>query len=344
MSEAIAGLKRAGRHVWRVDRVVLATLALVLLLAQIDPAQVPGSLLFTLESLLQIAPFLAVSVAFAAGAKATGLDRQIARIFAARGGSAIVLAAAFGALSPFCSCGVIPIIAGLLGAGVPLPPVMAFWLASPLMDPEMFILMLPVFPLEFVLVKGMAAFALGLAGGWAIRFLMHMPAFNSPLKHAPSGCATGVMKESPVVWRFWNVPSRREAFFGESRSTGWFLFKWLTLAFLVESLMVAYLPADGLASVVGDNPFWAVPTAAAVGVPAYLNGYAAIPTVSALIDLGLPAGAGLAFMLAGGVTSIPAAMSVYALVRWPVMLAYLALGGLGAVAAGLAYQGMLLAL
>lgn len=44
----------------------------------------------------------------------------------------IVLASLFGALSPFCSCGVVPLIAGLPGVGVPLAPVMAFWLSSPL--------------------------------------------------------------------------------------------------------------------------------------------------------------------------------------------------------------------
>ena len=38
----------------------------------------------------------------------------------------IAAAALFGSLSPFCSCGVIPIVAGLLGVGVPLAPVMAF--------------------------------------------------------------------------------------------------------------------------------------------------------------------------------------------------------------------------
>ena len=38
----------------------------------------------------------------------------------------MIPAALFGSLSPFCSCGVIPIVAGLLGIGVPLAPVMAF--------------------------------------------------------------------------------------------------------------------------------------------------------------------------------------------------------------------------
>jgi uncharacterized membrane protein YraQ (UPF0718 family) len=77
-----------------------------------------------------------------------------------------------------------------------------------------------------------------------------------------------------------------------------------------------------------------------VGVPAYLNGYAAIPTVSALIDLGMAPGAGLAFMVAGGVTSIPAAMAVFALVRRAVFTWYIALGLAGSLAVGFAYQAL----
>jgi len=49
-------------------------------------------------------------------------------------------------------------------------------------------------------------------------------------------------------------------------------------------------------------------------------------------------GAGLAFMVAGGVTSIPAAMAVCALVKRPVFLWRLALGLSGLLAVGLVYQ------
>ncbi|MFP6740427.1 MAG: permease, partial [Alphaproteobacteria bacterium] len=122
----------------RFDRVVLATLGLFAVLLTLVPPQAYASVVFTLESIVYISPFLIVSVVLAASVKATGLDRQIAVIFSGRQGPVIVAAAVFGALSPFCSCGVVPIIAALLSSGVPLAPVMAFWIASPLMDPEMF--------------------------------------------------------------------------------------------------------------------------------------------------------------------------------------------------------------
>ena len=48
-------------------------------------------------------------------------------------------------------------------------------------------------------------------------------------------------------------------------------------------------------------------------------------------------GAGMAFLVAGGVSSVPAAIAVWALVRWPVFLAYLGFALVGAASAGLLF-------
>jgi hypothetical protein len=79
-------------------------------------------------------------------------------------------------------------------------------------------------------------------------------------------------------------------------------------------------------------------TATLVGVPAYLNGYAALPLVGGLIEQGMAPGAGMAFLVAGGVTSIPAAMAVWALARPPVFALYIGLSLTGAFASGLLFQ------
>jgi hypothetical protein len=71
--------------------------------------------------------------------------------------------------------------------------------------------------------------------------------------------------------------------------------------------------------------------------PHYLNGYAALPLVGGLIERGMAPGAAMAFLVAGGVTSIPAAIAVFALARLPVFLAYLAFALIGATAAGIAF-------
>ncbi len=339
-------LRRLAARLARVDRVVLAFAAALALLLVFDPAQARASLAFTLDSLLFIAPFLAASVLVAATAKATGADARIARLLDGRPAATIAVAALFGALSPFCSCGVVPVVAALLGAGVPLAPVMAFWIASPIMDPEMFILTAAVLGLPFAVAKTLAAIGMGLIAGFATHALASRPAFASPLRAGIGGgcggssCATRAKPAgpAPVVWRFWPEPARRATFASEARAAGWFLGKWLALAFLAESLMVAWIPGEAVASWLGGAAWWAIPAAALAGIPAYLNGFAAIPTVSGLIALGMAPGAALAFMVAGAVTSIPAAMAVYALARRPVFLWYLLLGLAGALASGVLYQ------
>jgi uncharacterized membrane protein YraQ (UPF0718 family) len=139
------------------------------------------------------------------------------------------------------------------------------------------------------------------------------------------------------VWSFWHEPQRRQSFARSGLDNGLFLGKWLAVAFLLESLMLAWVPAELIATSIGGNGWLTVLGATLVGVPAYLNGYAALPLVGGLIEQGMAPGAGMAFLLAGGVTSIPAAIAVYALARPPVFLAYLTFAFLGALAAGLLF-------
>ncbi|ESR22550.1 permease [Lutibaculum baratangense] len=109
---------------------------------------------------------------------------------------------------------------------------------------------------------------------------------------------------------------------------------WLSIAFVGEFLLRRYVPEELVASLVGgDNP-WAVPLAATVGAPIYLDGYAALPLIRGLVDSGMRPDAALAFLIAGGITSAWAAIPVYALVRTPTFVLYLLLAVGGSMLAG----------
>lgn len=325
----------------RFDRVMLATTAVLLAIWVLLPGRIVPTLAFTAGSVLDIAPFLAVSVLLAGYLKASGADGLIARAFASGPVRAVFLASLVGAMAPFCSCGVIPLVAALLASGVPLAPVMAFWLASPVMDPEMFVLTAAVLGVPFATVKMLAAVAIGLMGGAVVLLLQRRAFLQDPLAAAVSTCgARAVTDPKPPVWRFWSEPERRAGFLKEVRRAGWFLFKWLTLAFVLESLMLAHVPMDQVGAWLARAGAWAIPAAAAVGVPSYMNGYAAIPLTSALMEMGLTPAAALTFMTAGAVTSIPAAIAVKALVRLPVFLLYLAIALTGSIVIGLTYAAL----
>jgi uncharacterized membrane protein YraQ (UPF0718 family) len=117
-----------------------------------------------------------------------------------------------------------------------------------------------------------------------------------------------------------------------------FLLKWLALAYLLESLMLTYVPSDWVAGVLGGTGATPILLGAVVGMPAYLNGYAAVPLVDALLAQGMAPGAAMSFVIAGGVSCIPAAVAVWALVKPRVFAAYIGLALAGAVMAGFAWQ------
>jgi hypothetical protein len=344
MTDATVSLPRLGsalRRLWRDQSVWLVSALILAALATVDPAQAGDSALFVGRALLHTAPFLALSILIAAWAGATGADNLIAKAFTGAPLLMIGVAALAGAVSPFCSCEVIPLIAALLSMGVPLSAVMAFWLASPIMDPSMFVLTAGVLGLEFAVAKTVAAIGLGVFGGLVTLALSRGGALADPLREGvgDGGCGGAkVRAPKPVVWRFWDEPARFERFGRTVGSTTLFLLRWLTLAFLLESLMLAWIPAETVTAALGGEGLLPIATATLVGVPAYLNGYAALPLVGGLIGQGMAPGAGMAFLVAGGVTSVPAALAVWALARPPVFALYLGLSLMGAFASGLLFQ------
>lgn len=341
-------LTRFNRSARQLDGVIWAIALILFLLMVLVPSQVSASLAFVVRNLWEVSPFLLLSIGIAAYSQASGADNLIAKAFQGRLAVMIPVAAVFGAFSPFCSCGVIPLISALLTMGVPVAAVMAFWLSSPLMDPSMFVLTVGTLGLPFAIAKTIATVGIGLLGGFGILALMRLQigtsAFMSPLRDGVGngGCGgSRVRNPKPVVWRFWPQSERRQKFWKGAGKNAWFLGKWLAFAFLLESLMLVYVPDGWIQAIAGNDSLLSTVGAALVGIPAYLNGYAALPLVDGLVQQGMAPGAGMAFLLAGGATSIPAMIAVFALARRPVFLAYLAFAFLGSVIAGITYTAVL---
>ena len=330
--------RRPARWLGRIDRVWLAIALVLLAVALVTPRDLAGVVTDALGSLGHTSIFIAFAVFAVAYLRATGAEALVARAFQGSETRMIVLAALIGGLAPFCSCEVIPFIAAMLALGAPLSAAMAFWLASPLMDPAMFMITAAALGLPFALAKTVAAVGLGLLGGFGVRLFSATPAFADPLRpeRKPSGCCAKAPDiGAPPLWTFWTQAPRRRQFREVALENGLFLIKWLALAYLVEALMVRHVPAEWIAQNLGGDGVGTVLLATLLGGPAYLNGYAAVPLLGGLIEQGMSQGAAMAFVLAGGVSCIPAAMAVWALVKPRVFVGYLGFAFGGALAAGL---------
>lgn len=317
------------------------TLGVPVLVALLAPGDLTTILDFAIKALLGTLPYIAFAVVLIAWLKAAGAESAISRAFEGRETQAIVLAALFGGLAPFCSCEVIPFIAGLLAVGAPLSAIMAFWLSSPLIDPPTLLITAGALGWSFAIGKAVFAVTLGLAGGFLMALALRLRLFANPVRKRPaaSGCGCGTSpKTGRPEWIFWKETHRRESFLHELNTNAAFLIKWLALAYVLEALLVTYVPAELIASVVGGTGIGSIIISALVGMPAYLNSYVAPPLLAGLMEQGMGTGAAMAFMIAGAVSSIPAMAAVWSLVRPGVFASYLGLGLMGAIVSGVIFQ------
>ncbi len=348
----------------RVDRIWLLIPAIALLIALLDPPSALPVIEGALESFIRTMPFLAFAVLSVAWMKASGVDSLMARAFEGREGRMILLAAAMGAVVPFCSCEVIPFVAALLALGAPVAAVIAFLLSAPLMDPAMFFITAGTLGTGFAAMKLSAAIAIGIGGGFLFRALSKSALLKDPLRLKPAssaapartasaplpaacdgeghgcGCSTPALPgstERPLP-AFWREAPRRRVFRAQLIENALFLGKWLLLAFLLEQLVTRYVPEAWIASTLGGEGLRPILLATLVGGPAYINGYAAVPLVKSLLEQGMSNGAAMAFVIAGGVSCVPTAVAIWGMVKPRIFLLYVSVATIGAILAGLLWQ------
>ena len=92
---------------------------LLLAVAVLDPGNLGSVAGFAGSALVSTSKYILFAVLLLAYLKATGAEVMVARAFEGRETRMILMAALFGGLAPFCSCEVIPFVAGLLALGAP---------------------------------------------------------------------------------------------------------------------------------------------------------------------------------------------------------------------------------
>lgn len=293
---------------------------------------------FVVSAIGSIALFFIVGIAIASLIKTFHLDVYLRKIFETNKRASIPIASGTGTLSPLCSCGVIPAVAALLASGVPLAPIMAFWITSPLMDPESFVLTYGLLGKEMAIARVIAALSIGLAAGYSTVYLSNIGLLkNQVLKNFTKQPSTTASLEEELDSRQLAIV-RLFQFLLNFKDLGIFVGKFIVVAFVLEALMVKYVPMDWVGEFLGQNNPYGPLLAALIGIPAYASSISAMPIVRGLMDLGMDKGTALAFMIGGGATSIPAMVAVYSLVKKRTFLLYITFSMVGAVVAGYAFR------
>jgi uncharacterized membrane protein YraQ (UPF0718 family) len=219
---------------------------------------------------------------------------------------------ALGAITPFCSCSTIPLVAGLLSSGAPFGPTMSFLVASPLLNPVILALLMVAIGVLGTLIYAVITFlaAIGIGVLWT---KMGLKSDVKRVRVRGGKSLTDSSKGS--VWRrAWN---QAWSFFVP-------MVPYLLLGTAVGALIYGYVPEDWILTVAGPDQPFAVPLAAVIGVPIYIRAETIIPIAQALLAKGMGTGAVVALIIGGAGASIPEVSLLTGLFRLRLVVAFVA--------------------
>jgi hypothetical protein len=214
-----------------------------------------------------------------------------------------VMAALFGAVTPFCSCSSVPLFIGFVQAGIPLGITFSFLITSPIMNEVAFVMLLGMFGWRVALLYLLSGIVIGVVAGLVLG-RMKLERYVEPFVYeikARSGQAN--LAQMPLTW------SERFQQAGENtREIVKKVWLFVIIGIGVGAFIHGFVPEDALTSIMGEDAWWSVPAAVLLGIPLYSNAAGIIPIVSALLGKGAALGTALAFMMSVVALSLPEAI------------------------------------
>lgn len=229
-------------------------------------------------------------------------EEKIRRRLSGAGVFGNVVAAGFGALTPFCACSTIPMTVGFLNAGVPFGSTMSFLIASPLLNPIILGMLGAMVGIKAMVVYFVIAFLCSVLLG----FLLEKVGARKYVKNVrlkPASCCAGCRDV---------VDKRSLPFHGKLKvalAGAWESLRpilgYLLIGVALGAGIYGYMPQDFVMKIAGpDNPF-AIPVAAVLGIPLYIRAETAIPIGLALMGKGMSIGAVISLIIGGAGMAIP---------------------------------------
>lgn len=209
-------------------------------------------------------------------------------------------AAAFGAVTPFCSCSSIPIFLSFISAGAPLGVTFSFLITSPIINEYLLILMLGYFGWKITLVYLFSGLFVGIAGGWILG-KMNLERF---LEKDMIG-SNNVDDQLP---EFSTLKSRIKFGINESWKIVKMVWLWVLVGVGIGAVIHNFVPKETIQAIINSTGIFAVPLAVLVGTPMYGSCAAIVPIAVVLFQKGVPLGTAIAFMMATSALSLPEAV------------------------------------
>lgn len=284
-----------------------------------------GLIHFFLYDSIKIFGLLAIMM-LAISLMRTWLPEQRLRQWMSRGGvSGNFLAAAFGAITPFCSCSSIPIFISLLKAGVPLGIAFSFLITSPIINEYLVILMIGEFGMAVSLAYVCSGLLIGtLAGALLGRLKLETMLEPDMVDTAADSTQTAYthfgQRMRYAVVETWTMIRQ--------------IWLWILVGVGIGAFIYNYIPEESLHSLMQATGIFSVPLATLLGIPMYGSCAAIVPVAVVLFQKGIPLGTALAFMMAMAALSLPEAIMLRRIMRLKLIAIYFGLTALAIIFTG----------
>ena len=241
-----------------------------------------------------------------------------------------IMAVLFGAVTPFCACSTVPITLGLLQAGVSFGTIMSFVIASPLMDPLVFIMLGTLMGWDVAVIFLILTSAISVISG----VILEKIGWSNQVKHVRlKGDTHGQNEEVPKEFKIRLKMSFLKAW-GDFKG----VFIYMLIGVGIGAAIYGYLPEELLAKVAGpDNPL-AVLVVALIGMPLYIRVESAIPIGLALISKGASIGSVIALIISGAGIAIPELTMFASIFKKKIIIAFIVIVFVMAVVSGLIFN------
>lgn len=214
-----------------------------------------------------------------------------------------VIAAGFGALTPFCACSTIPMTVGFLNAGVPFGSTMSFLIASPLLNPIIIGMLGAMVGVKAMVAYFVIAFLCSVIFGFAME-KMGMQKHIKNIRLKPSSCCSCGEHEN-LDKRSLPFKEKLKLAFSSAWESLRPIMGYLLAGVALGAGIYGYMPKEFVMGIAGpDNPF-AIPVAAILGIPLYIRAETAIPIGLALMEKGMSIGAVISLIIGGAGMAIP---------------------------------------
>ncbi|MFA5075609.1 MAG: permease [Candidatus Babeliales bacterium] len=243
------------------------------------------------------------------------------------------LAAAFGIVTPFCTCSAIPLFLGFIEAGVPLGVTFSFLIASPMINEIAIALLFGLFGWKISLTYIISGYLIAVISGLIIGKLKVENLTKNIVQQDTKNLSLNFLK-----------PTWTQRLNFAKNYTVKIILKvgpYVIIGIGVGAWIHGYVPTNFMVKYAGGNSWYAVPIATLIGIPLYSNAAGILPLASVLTEKGVSIGTTLAFMMAVTGLSLPEFLMLKKVIKTKLIIIFASIVGIGIILTGYLFNFLL---